>query len=86
MLEKLKNALEKAREKAEAAQANLGVSLVPDSVSAERFAMCSSCEYLYKPTNTCKKCGCFMKIKTTLALAKCPVGKWGHYEIPNKTE
>ena len=24
----------------------------------------------------CKKCGCFMKEKTKLAHASCPVGKW----------
>jgi hypothetical protein len=27
----------------------------------------------------CKKCSCFMKLKTRVARMKCPVGKWGKY-------
>lgn len=42
----------------------------------ERFEICKSCEHLFKLTNTCKKCGCFMKAKTWLASAKCPINKW----------
>jgi len=42
----------------------------------DRWSLCQSCEYLFKPTGTCKKCGCFMKVKTKLAKAKCPIGKW----------
>tara|TARA_R100000008_G_C3490541_1_gene118490 strand:- start:105 stop:326 length:222 start_codon:yes stop_codon:yes gene_type:complete len=49
--------------------------LVSDDPSS-RWAECQSCEYLFKPTGTCKKCGCFMKLKTKLKNAKCPIGKW----------
>ncbi len=41
-----------------------------------RWSECQGCEYLIKATNQCKKCGCFMKVKTKVATARCPVGKW----------
>ena len=42
----------------------------------KRMAICRECEFFFKPTANCKKCGCFMKIKTKLALKKCPIEKW----------
>ena len=54
--------------------------VVPDDVKAERFATCKSCEHFFQPTATCKKCGCFMAVKTSIIHAECPVGKWGKYE------
>lgn len=42
----------------------------------KRFDICQGCEHFIKMTGQCKKCGCFMKAKTTLAAATCPVGKW----------
>lgn len=45
--------------------------------AAERLAICSECPRLFKPTYTCKECGCFMKVKTHLKAAECPIGKWG---------
>ena len=42
----------------------------------KRWAECEKCEFLIKPTNNCKKCGCFMKVKTRVATASCPIGKW----------
>jgi hypothetical protein len=38
--------------------------------------ICRGCEFFRKSNQTCKKCGCFMKLKTKLEKAKCPVGKW----------
>ena len=42
----------------------------------KRFAECQGCEHFVKPTSQCKKCGCFMKVKTRIATAACPIGKW----------
>ena len=42
----------------------------------KRWAECEACEHLIKATNSCKKCGCFMKVKTKVATASCPIGKW----------
>lgn len=42
----------------------------------KRYEICKGCPELMKMTKTCKKCGCFMKAKTKLQLAVCPLGKW----------
>jgi hypothetical protein len=41
-----------------------------------RLDVCNSCEFLFKPTNTCMKCGCFVQAKTYIPIAKCPLDKW----------
>ena len=41
-----------------------------------RWNECQGCEHFISATSQCKKCGCFMKVKTKLATASCPVGKW----------
>lgn len=47
-----------------------------DEVAEERFAMCKGCEHFIKLSKQCKKCGCFMNLKTKLEEATCPIGKW----------
>lgn len=47
-----------------------------EELSAYRLQICKSCEWFRQKTKTCSKCGCFMKLKTTLKKAQCPVGKW----------
>lgn len=42
----------------------------------DRLAICKQCPRFFKPTMTCKECNCFMKIKTHLVNAKCPLDKW----------
>ena len=41
-----------------------------------RLEICKACEFYRAKTNQCRKCGCFMKLKTKLEHAKCPIGKW----------
>ena len=41
-----------------------------------RISICKQCPELIHGVNQCKKCGCFMDIKTKLNIAKCPLGKW----------
>ena len=41
-----------------------------------RLADCKGCDRLFKPTRTCRECGCFMGLKTWLGNATCPLGKW----------
>jgi len=41
-----------------------------------RLEVCKVCEFYRARTNQCRKCGCFMKLKTKLEHAKCPIGKW----------
>jgi hypothetical protein len=46
------------------------------TVKENRMSICLSCPDLIKLTNQCKRCGCFMELKTTLEQSKCPIGKW----------
>lgn len=46
------------------------------NTAAERMQICMDCEHLFKKTRQCKQCGCFMKIKTRMKNASCPIGKW----------
>ena len=48
-----------------------------EDVLKMRWDLCTECEFLNN--NKCEKCGCFMKVKHKLAMAKCPVGKWDKY-------
>lgn len=50
----------------------------------ERLDICKKCEHLFKPTRTCKKCGCFMSAKTWIRLAHCPEGHWDAAEPVDK--
>lgn len=45
-------------------------------VQAKRWEICQSCEFLYRVTNSCRKCGCFMEVKTWMATQRCPIKKW----------
>lgn len=60
----------------------------PEEIAVKRFEICLACEHLYKPTRTCKKCGCFMGVKTRLASRKCPIDKWGPVDpiVPPKND
>jgi hypothetical protein len=48
----------------------------PEELATYRLDLCKQCKFYRERTNQCKKCGCFMKLKTGLAHAKCPIGKW----------
>lgn len=49
-----------------------------EELSTYRLEICSTCEHFRSSTKQCKKCGCFMKLKTHLENASCPLGKWWH--------
>jgi uncharacterized paraquat-inducible protein A len=42
----------------------------------QRLEICKACPDFKKNTQRCRHCGCFMQLKATLTLAKCPIGKW----------
>ena len=48
-----------------------------ENVLKMRWDLCLGCEHL--KNDKCLECGCFMKVKHKLAMAKCPVGKWDRY-------
>ena len=47
-----------------------------NELRAQRLTICAGCEHLRQSIDQCKLCGCFMQIKTRIAAAKCPAGKW----------
>jgi hypothetical protein len=49
---------------------------VDEGLFNERFSICKACPELIKLTKQCKKCGCFMAVKSKMKLASCPLGKW----------
>ena len=49
---------------------------VDQETSDSRYSICQACPELVKLTKQCKKCGCFMALKTKLEIATCPIGKW----------
>ena len=48
-----------------------------EEVLKMRWDLCLGCEFL--KDDKCLKCGCFMKVKHKLAMAKCPIDKWDRY-------
>lgn len=48
----------------------------PEDLMEERMAICRECPFFNPRSVRCRKCGCFMSLKTTLKQAKCPEGKW----------
>jgi hypothetical protein len=55
---------------------NPNTEWVDESLFNERYSICKSCPELIKLTKQCKKCGCFMAVKSKMKLASCPLGKW----------
>ena len=51
------------------------ILIYDDNIISKRWDICKGCPELTS-SNMCKKCGCFMKVKTRIATAKCPIGQW----------
>ncbi len=49
-----------------------GVKFVSNESHNRRYSICKSCKYLVN--GRCKKCGCFMKLKTKFEAMHCPIG------------
>ena len=55
---------------------NPNTEYAEDSLKENRLSICESCPEYIKLTSQCKQCGCFMKLKTKLLHAACPLEKW----------
>ena len=53
-----------------------GSARTPEEIAQYRLEICNGCEWFRKNTQTCKKCNCFMKLKTLIEKSKCPIDKW----------
>lgn len=52
-----------------------------ENIVNQRFEICKACPELIPVTHQCKKCGCFMVLKTKIAGSECPLGKWNRVDI-----
>lgn len=48
---------------------------IPQKDANRRMAICQACPELIA-LDRCKRCGCFMRIKTQIPSAQCPLQKW----------
>lgn len=55
-------------------------TIAPRLTAAERMEICESCEQYIPDKGQCSVCGCFMKLKTTMANMRCPLDKWTEWE------
>jgi hypothetical protein len=55
---------------------NTNTKYVDEDIANQRYNICKSCPEFINLTKQCKKCGCFMSVKTKLENSKCPIGKW----------
>lgn len=58
---------------------------VDKETAQKRYDICKSCPQLL-PTKQCNECKCFMKSKVTLAMAECPLHKWGKEEASSSPQ
>ena len=49
---------------------------VDKKVYKERLDICKKCPSYFKPTGTCKRCGCVMRIKASIGVMECPDNFW----------
>lgn len=60
-----------------ASENSTGFPFLADSeVQVTRYDICKSCPSFTVVLKTCRECGCIMPLKTRLANAVCPLGKW----------
>lgn len=43
---------------------------------ARRLSICGTCDFFQKSPMKCRKCGCFLNIKSRLETEHCPILKW----------
>lgn len=61
--------------------------LVSKDIYKNRLDTCRSCYDYFKPTGSCKVCGCFMRIKASISIMECPKQYWlatKEYEAPKE--
>lgn len=53
-----------------------GAERASEEYASKRLRVCQACPHLFKLTNQCKKCGCFVKEKVKFQKERCPDGRW----------
>lgn len=50
--------------------------IVSKEVYKKRLKTCFDCQFYNEKKNKCNVCGCFLIIKASMPLFKCPLRKW----------
>lgn len=50
--------------------------IVSGRTAQKRRGLCNKCFWRDPQTNQCRKCSCFLALKTELTTESCPLGKW----------
>jgi len=50
--------------------------LVSEEEKINRLNICRECEWFESENERCKKCGCWLAIKTYMKSEHCPINKW----------
>jgi hypothetical protein len=61
----------------------LDIDIAPGILVNQRRDICLKCEYNsghMTSSSMCKKCGCFIILKTRLKSEECPIQKWSKIE------
>jgi hypothetical protein len=53
-----------------------GCKIATDAEREQRLEICRVCEHFDAGPQRCRKCACFMAVKTYSKAEKCPIGKW----------
>jgi hypothetical protein len=53
-----------------------GFPLLSKDQRDKRHAVCKACDEYRSTLGQCKKCGCFMALKTWIGTSECPLKKW----------
>lgn len=47
-----------------------------DPLALYKFKKCQQCKYFNSDKNTCRMCGCNVKMIVNEEKSECPIGKW----------
>lgn len=54
--------------------------MAPKEIQELRMRACKRCPHLHETTGVCKVCKCVVALKTRLADASCPTGRWAKHK------
>ena len=55
-------------------QLSLEINLADSDTIANRLSICQECPFLKE--HTCLQCGCFVRLRASMVIKKCPMTYW----------
>lgn len=92
-LSKLKSILSKGNEIGQGLFNTIFIKRRVEEIAKERLAICRKCDYNTKyggkkirGAESCRHCGCFLKLKTRSLISQCPLAEPKWLAVPGITE